>query len=327
MGCDECSLERRRQNAVRQRAMLAALLVGFAACSEPIHHEIARGATAASAQYGTGADQFGILIGDEARSDGPRSLAVSDDERRVFVLDQQNNRVMLFESGRFVQHIPLPANSEVDELGVMPNGNLVLMERVASGRLIVVDLAGRVLGETAIDGMDVPEPELAGELLVRSDGVWVGYRGHFTHLMDAQGKTDPRRPTLPSLPTRDGKFLTSVTVSGISASVIVRERTGMPRNRITTLHFEHPIAHVLGFDTDASGRILLVTLHIWGIDDAQQSEMLFTTLSPELVEERHLTLPAPSSGLGVARYVAMTGSGAVYYLDLLDKSASVRRFK
>jgi hypothetical protein len=131
---------------------------------------------------------------------------------------------------------------------------------------------------------------------------------------------------LAGLPTRDGKYIVSLSAQGTSLSILKRERDGLPKNRIATLHFEQPLVHTLAFDSDDEGNLYVISLHIWGKGKEQQAKTLLTVLSPELVEQKHLTLPTPNSAFPVTRYADVTGSGAVHYLDLSRTNAVVRRF-
>jgi hypothetical protein len=172
----------------------------------------------------------------------------------------------------------------------------------------------------------VPHPEMASGLWVRPDGVWITYKDRNTRLLDARGVTDPARPSLSGHLTRDGKYLVTLAIEGTSLGILRRERQGLAKNRSTTLHFEQPVIHTLGFDSDDAGNLYIVTLHIWGKGAAQQSTTLLTVLSAELTEIKHLTLPTPHSAYEVFRYVQVTGAGALYFLDLSRNEATVRRF-
>jgi hypothetical protein len=285
----------------------------------------ARGEMVATAKLGAGPQELGAIAPPEASPQGPRSLAVSSDERRVYVLDAVNGRVQAFEDARVARQIPLPSAAVVD-LALLPNGNLVLMETQGKGRLLVVDETGKLLDQTALQGVGVPHPELADGMVARADGVWVSYRGRNTRVLNAEGAADAKRPMLAGLPTRDGKYVVSVSAQGSSLSILKRERDGLPKNRIATLHFEQPVIHTLAFDDDDDGNLYLITLHIWGKGKEQQAKTLLTVLSPELIEQKHLTLPTPNSAFEVTRYADVTASGAVHYLDLSRTNAVVRRF-
>ena len=88
---------RRRWRLVQAQLALAALWL--CACTEPVHHTTAEGANAAAAAFGSGATELGVELVDEGRSEGPRSLAISDDGRQVFVLDPVNRRIASFDNG------------------------------------------------------------------------------------------------------------------------------------------------------------------------------------------------------------------------------------
>ena len=300
--------------------------VALASCSEPkLGGPVARGEMVASAALGSGPDDLGAVTPEEANPEGPKSLAAANDERRVFVLDAVNDRIQVFEQARVTRQIPLPAGAFID-VAVLPNDRLALLETEGKGRLVVIDEAGKSFNETVLEGIGVPHPELAGGMVARADGVWLGYRGRYTRVADAQGASDPTRPMLAGLPTRDGKFIVSLSTQGTSLSVLKRERDGLPQNRLTTLHFEQPLIHTLAYDTDDAGNLYLITLHIWGKGSEQQAKTLLTVLSPELSEQKHLTLPTPQSAFEVTRYADITRAGSVHYLDLSRTSALVRKF-
>jgi hypothetical protein len=319
---------RRAASRLRELGRWALAPMFVAACTQPnvkAPGATARGELAAVAMLGSGPKDLGANRPDEATPQGPRSLAVSSDESRVYVLDQENGRIQVFEDSQVVQQIPLPSAAVVD-IAVLANGNLVLLETSGQGQLRVIDGSGKQLSQTLLQGIGVPHPELVAGMVVRADGVWLTYRGRNTRILDAEGRADPARPMLAGQPTRDGQYVVSLSAEGTSLAILKRERAGVPKNRISTLHFEQPVIHTLLFDTDDAGRVYLITLHIWGKGKEQQATTLLTVLSPELEEQKHLTLPTPASAYDVARYASITGSGAVYYLDLSQTDAKVRRF-
>jgi len=311
----------------RYAAQLALLSTSLClSCTEPIQPgPTARGETVVSANYGGGPHDLGAVSPDEASPRGPLSFAVSRDERQVFVLDQENNRIQVFEGDDVVQAIPLPSPTVVD-LGVLDSGNLVLLDPNGQHSLLVIDRQGRLVSQTPMAGVGVPEPELAASIRVRSDGVWVGYRGRSTRVLDVHGAADAARPTLFGELTRDERFLISLSAAGTTLGVLKRERTGLPKNRKVTLSFDQPVIHVLMSDSDSEGNLYLVTLHIWGTGDAQQAKTLLTVLSPELREIKHLTLPTQDTAYEVFRYGEVGASGVVYYLDVARSEARVQRF-
>jgi hypothetical protein len=296
--------------------------------------EDALGELVAFIPFGTGPDKIALDNPGEGNIYGASSLAVSADERRSYILATEENTIVVIENGRIAKHIPL-ANAPCDtsEIGVLPNGQLLLMGRYGNGCLTVINAAGKVL-RTSWLRSSVDKGDFPGELVMTDAGAWVAFLDEnlYRHMVDAQGRFVRAGRTLAHAPDRAVKTTFATTLDRTRLSVTAESVAGDPNKRSVTLEFEHPLIHLLGLASDTSGKLRVLSLHIWGVGDEQQSDAFLTVLGPNLERESQIKIPSPSSGMRVARYAEMAASGAVYYLDVRMENAStwglaIRRYR
>lgn len=269
--------------------------------------------------------QFGVVAGAEAESEGPRSLAVSPDGRLVYLLDQVNQRVEVFDGGALTATLPLESASAFD-VAALDGGRVVVMDRDAD-RFSVLDETGRVLSTAPVSGPGVQGPGFVDGLFVRDDGVWLRAAPLFVHVLDARGEPVERRRMLTGLVSPDGESLLSVELlADGSLQLVLRPARGVASYRQRQLRFERRVAYVVGYDLDAEGRVYVATEHLWDEGGEIRSEPRLSVLSPELEDSRSEVLPPDRSGRGVTRALAVGRPGGAYYLHVDDERVAVLRY-
>ncbi len=122
-------------------------------------------------EWGTANNQLGHRRPQEGSPEGPMSFEV-DASGRVFVLDQVNSRIQVFQDGRAPRSIPLPSDTFCD-IAADEDGRLAVLDRQAGDELLILDESGRVESQLQLSGKEIPEGGLVTALFSRTDGTWV----------------------------------------------------------------------------------------------------------------------------------------------------------
>jgi hypothetical protein len=281
------------------------------------------------ASWGTGPDQLGISIPEEANPEAPTSFAVSDGGS-IYILDQLNERIQVFDAAGTRTNtiaIPGPTFSDID-LGL--SGRIILLDQWREKAVVFIDATGRLVGSVALFGGGVPDAGGVSDLYSRSDGVWVGYENTLVRVCDADGKADPDRPAVSGWFSRDGRYLLSAAKLGDITASLTRKPVGKAKVENFSAFFDLPILYFTLLDTDASGKIYLgANLLAEGVDppynleQAREEVVLFGSAGTEL---RRLIMPVSTGYAEVNRSLRLAADGTVYQLVIGESGATVRRY-
>ncbi|MDD9945018.1 MAG: hypothetical protein OXU20_28505 [Myxococcales bacterium] len=283
-----------------------------------------------SAAYGSDPGQLGTGGGDESTPEGPSSFAVGRNGE-LFVLDPVNSRVQVYADGAPTGTFPLPTD-QIQDIALLPNGNLVLLDRHKARKLYAVNASGEPQGELAYDGKHLSSDYLTDTMRIGDDGVWLmAGRDRFVRVADAEFKPDPARPVSHGVPSRDGELMLGVSLAGVTVNVTVRPRTGVPRNRTTNIAFDNTVTGLYGVETDSAGNIYLFVDHLAPDEDpgAVRPRIVgkLVVLSPDLKPIRESELPVQQAPHSVLRAAVVTAGGDVYHFDAAEKQVGIRRYR
>src|SRR5262249_36170006 len=158
--------------------------------------------TVVETKWGSGVGELGHDRPNEGAPVGPMSLAV-DARGRIRVLDQVNDRIEVFEDGR-ARSLALP-DGHFQDIDVDGRGQSVVLDRLVSGRIAVLDENGRVVSKIPITGAGLDEGGAATALLTRESGIFVeAEHQRSIRVADSSGLPDYTRPMLAGRPSLDG---------------------------------------------------------------------------------------------------------------------------
>jgi hypothetical protein len=264
-------------------------------------------------------DQFGASDLEEAESEAPRALAAMPNGGLVYVLDQLNSRVTLYE-GEEVRHSFEIDGTTAEEIALLPSERVVVRDRYAD-EFRVYDLQGTLLSRSQVTGAGVEGIGFVGALYTRDNGIWMRAGDQFVYVLDEQGEPVEQRRVLPGLPSPDLKTLLTLKLRGDgSIELVTRPTSGAAQYEHRQLQFDDPALVVIAQDMDGEGRIYLATEHQ---TEKDEPHFLLTALSPELKVLRQTDLPDRKSARVVSRPMALSRSGSVFYLDVSEERVSV----
>ena len=283
------------------------------------------------APWGSGEGRLGRREAEESDPAGPMGF-VLDDAGRAAVLDQVNSRVVVFEEGRQVEEIGLPADTYQD-LQLDEDGNLVLMDRLARRSVELFDPRGKPIARVDLEGSGVPEGGGTTALFMREDGVWVEVEHtRLVRVADARGRPDQKRPQVGGRFSADGAWLLSAAREGRHQAVILARPASAPGELprlFSRVGFTLPILHLLTLESDSAGRVLLAA-HLARFDkeapfDVLEERIEAVLLGPDGTEIDRVQLPASRGALDQFRTLRFSPDGVLYHLYYDESGVSLRR--
>jgi len=196
----------------------------------------------------------GRVIGQQSDSEGPKSFALEPDGG-VLVLDQVNRRVLdLDAKGQVRGTIALPA-ATFDDVEQFEGRAVLVLDRLVSKVLLVMDLKGTTLAEVALEGRGIERSGLVTAMLPRPDGVWleVEHR-HSVRVLDRHLKPCERQVVL-GRPMANGRSLRGALDGRGGLSLSTSRRNDGAAEASVTLTGQAPIGRLVWLDADAEGRV------------------------------------------------------------------------
>ena len=283
------------------------------------------------APWGSGEGHLGRRAAEESDPEGPMGFVI-DDAGRAAVLDQVNSRVVLFDGGKQIREIGLPADTYQD-LQLDEDGNLVVLDRLAQRSVDLFDSRGRPSGQVQLEGDGVPEGGGTTAMFLREDGVWVEVEHtRLVRVADARGRPDPDRPQVNGRFSADGARLLSAAREGRHSAVVLVRPAGSPGDLprlLARVDFSLPVLHLLALESDTAGRVLLAA-HLARFEEQAPFRVLeerveAVLMDPDGREADRVRLAAPRGALDQFRTLRLSPDGILYHLYYDDSGVSLRR--
>ena len=132
------------------------------------------------ASYGSGPDDLGHCVPQEASPEGPMSFALGSNDE-IYVLDQINSRVQVFKNKTRIRTIAISDNRDSDfkDIALTKDGRIVLLDTLLKKKVYLLDANGTALKELPLAGKYIPDAGKGWDLAVngiycREDGIWDG---------------------------------------------------------------------------------------------------------------------------------------------------------
>ena len=283
------------------------------------------------AAWGRGAGELGREVPTEGAPEGPASFVVGP-AGRVYVLDQVNVRVQVFEQGRPVETISLPRDTYQD-IGLDRDGRLVLLDRLVNRSMDIVDLSGRLVRSFPLEGRSVPEGGGTTGLFVYPNGIWVEVEHtSLVRIADENGKPDVTRSVAAGRYSADGHWLLRAALAGRHGAVVLSQPVHSVRPSLgvfARIAFPRRAAHLTALGTDLQGRVVLAALLMQRRSrppfEVLTAEHHVVVLKRDGTEHRRLSLPVNSSPEEQFRGLRVAPDGALYHLSFDPSGVTLRR--
>lgn len=301
------------------------------ATGAPNKATVSTGQLFAQFPWGKGDGQVGRMNPGEGLDRGPEALAVAPDGR-VAVLDSVNRRIVVLGSDGKTQGTLRVSLTNPRFLAVS-NERLAVLDPDDSKRVLLLDWSGQVLVDRSVPASDQP----ATGLFIEGDNVWME-TGHASCLLLTKETTSKRTPTeervgrplgfgdrttwlSARVGSRNGSQLRQAAVSQylqaeslsdpeqLYGAVILKvSENGLTASSVeegaADADFGQPIEHLVSFDQDAQGRILLGA-RLAVTATAGRGQLIIARFAPLTAD------PQTKTGAGEPRATSLPGSAIV----------------
>lgn len=280
----------------------------------------------AFAAWGSAVGELGVLRPKEANPEAPMSLAV-DLEGKVHVLDQVNQRILIFDpNGGPTAVVPIGSDT-VQDLAIDPRGGWALLDRLVAREVRFLDASGKVRAQVPVVGQGIPESGLVTGLFAASDGFWLETEHKsLTRVATVDGAPDPKRPTIegrratPTSPllraARDPRGYAVVSAMGAGGF-------------LARVPFSAPVLELVGLEGDAAGTTFVgahvaheTTTAPFSLYD---EKVTVVALDPNGTEVGRFDLPPPSGPEEQLKSMVISPKGVVHHLHVGSNGATIRR--
>jgi hypothetical protein len=279
--------------------------------------------TIVEAGWGSGQGQLGAARPEEGSPEGPKSFVV-DAAGRVHVLDQVNQRIQSFDSGKASGVIALPDRPFEDiELDA---GGFLLLDLFETPSIVGLGLDGNVSGQLAIPTEEIPEPGLVTALDKRASGIWLEVEDELlVQVADASGTAV--EPSVVPGQLVVGEQVFRALLDSDKRLEIHRQATGDGAPELfATLAFPHAVRGLSLLAPGASGTLFLIALleqEQIDPDEPATQEQVFVELAASGKELRRHTLPASDGALEAFRSARMGADGKLYVMKSSDAGLAI----
>jgi hypothetical protein len=280
------------------------------------------GRTTIEVPWGTGSGALGKKNPQEGNPEGPMSLVV-DANGITWVLDQVNGRIVRYgKDGKVLDTIPLTLRGAQD-LALTPDGNVVVLDRLADKQLAIIGPDGKVRGTLSLEGKNLTEGGAATGVFVDGNKVYVeNQHESLVKVGDTKGTADPDREEVPGRPTRDGQgYIRAWLDEGYPKMrvFVTFANKETKTNRFTrALNLPYSAVALALLDSDRAGIIYLGV-----VAENEPKVTVYCLESAHGVPIGQTTVPANTSVEETFRDFAVLDSGGAVYMQRTEQGVSV----
>lgn len=247
------------------------------------------------------------------------------------VLDQVNQRVVLFEPGRPPHTIALPADT-CQDIETDLHGNTIVLDRLSTASLVLIDSQGNTKHSIPIVGDKIPEGGLVTGMFARSDGLWLEVEHReLVRIADAEGAPDPARPSVPGRFSGDGR---SALLAGISGGTNIQlNASPIASGGISfsaSIAFPARISGIHALECDAAGRIFIAASTLLEgpppTFELLEAHTYVVALSPNGRELGRIEISPLISPLEQFRPIRVGPDGSIYELVPGEDGVRIERY-
>ncbi|NWF93220.1 MAG: hypothetical protein HXY46_09905 [Syntrophaceae bacterium] len=286
------------------------------------------------AGFGSGPDNIGIITPQEANPEGPMSFAVGKN-REIYILDQINSRLQVFQGGKRVKTIPISIKDSVGfkDIALTPENKIVLLGRFyvkghEKTSVYIIDSVGKNLNIISLeDGSLIPDSGEVTEIQIveegKFSGIWVGLEQRCVRVASLDGKSIERISVSGKLSLNGKRLLRAEKIGDATAVIYRSEEDSLSRwEPERTVYFETEIVHLLGLWDDRNGRIYLGAF----LEDQSKTFNTIVVFNPEGKELGRVKLFVQKAPHEIYHPIRVFPDGLIFQMALDDRGIFVRRY-
>jgi hypothetical protein len=277
------------------------------------------------ASFGSGPDDLGHVIPEEAAPEGPMSFALGS-KGEIYVLDQLNVRIQVFRDKKSIETIPIPDSADFRDIDVTKDGKIVLLDNMLQKKVYLLDAKGKVLKELALEGRNIPSADRVYGVYCREDGMWDGIwveaEGRSVRIADLAGKPDPQRISVIGWFTYRGtRLLRAEVIGDVTAAVHISEEN-KTRWKDFRLVFNMPVSSLELVNTDQADDIFVVA----SLCEESKCTNVALILNLEGKEKKRINMFVSHRIEQTFRNFRVSPDGKIYQMALDDQGVAVKRY-
>ncbi len=263
--------------------------------------------------------------------EGPASFFVGFAEQ-IFILDQLNSRVQVYQDGSHRGTIPVPTGYYFQDIDLSQDNDLILLDRRFKKAVVFLTSSGSLDCEVGLIGEGISDASSVTGLYSRYDGIWVGDSSKLLRIAKVNGAPDPDRPFMPGLFSKDDSSILSAEKDGeLSVVLYVRQASNPENLSHHVIRFDMPVTAIEVLESDMAGRIDLgvqVSLETGGSEGTQsESYVVMVILNNNGSELRRFLMPFPTNRGVPRRSIRVGADGTIYQMRFDAEGARVVRYK
>jgi len=268
--------------------------------------------------------ELGVVTPEEANPEGPMSFTAGQ-AGELYVLDQTNSRIQVYENGQWKKTIPIPTRTYSD-LEILPGDKIALLDSLVKKEVTVIDLSGKVLASFTLVKPEIPQPEeIIGVYYIAAGnwpGLWVRADNRSFLMAEKDLRPVPNAIKIPGLLTPDGRRLLKVEIVDEKEAVISRSDETFSKWKNFSISFPLPLGVIYGVWQDGRNNIYLAT----NVYNFRQERNQVVVLNPEGREIGRVDLYVSKVPNEVFYPVRVTAGGEIFQLAIEEKEVVVRKY-
>jgi hypothetical protein len=276
-----------------------------------------------SIPWGSGDGQAGRTEAEESAPCGPMSFAVTP-AGRIHVLDQVNRRVLRFDpAGAPLAPVPIGSDTFQDiEIG--PDGELVLLDRLVDGAVVVLDGAGEELARHGVVGTGIAQGGGITAMLLRDDGLWLEYNHqHSVRVLDGGLEPCARDVRPGRLLPGGGRGVVAELAPPSTARLRVVEVTTGAVLAERSVVLDGPLARIVWIEADAAGDVHAM-FHVLSASAASGERVVALKLDGASLQEKgSFESPFTITEHEQFRELRVTDSGVVHQMAFTEEGVKL----
>ncbi len=265
---------------------------------------------------------------------GPVSFAVGDNGE-IYVLDQENFRIQVFENGKKIKSFSIPKSEKslgnicFENLDLLPEGKIALFDYCCTKSVYILGKDGEIISNTRIDSLPKGHCSSFTEIYTirvgELEGVWLFNHSGSMKISDIRGNLleGEKRVYVPGRVTPEGRRLLRVKAIGDITVVWERTEEGSLSKWHSGTVYSGDLDHIFGIWQDSYGKIFLGLCYVKNNIFKGTVVVLDSETNSEIASVK---LGSLKGNYDVNRPVMVSPKGHIYHMVVENRRVVIRKY-